>query len=329
MNPTRSLTFHGIYVATVCPFTPGGDIDAEMLARLLDSAMQTEGIVGVLINGHAGENFVLDRDEKRRVVQIARETIGSRAILVCGLNAEASAEAALHAQDAEQAGAHAIMVFPPFSWALSQDRTMAVRHHTIIADACALPMMLYQAGVGAGEMAYKPEVLGQLVQLPSVVAIKEGSWETARYEFNRRLVKEIAPDVAVMASGDEHLFSCFALGSEGSLVSLAVLVPDLIVALERAIARADLDLARTLNQRISPLAKAIYGTPPGGHATARLKTCLKLLGRLPHDATRAPLGPLPAEEVAVRFGVGHLHTGAVDRDHPPPGQPRPRRVRPR
>jgi len=299
MLPQHPQAFHGIYAATICPFKTSGEIDDAVLARHLDATMNTEGIVGVLINGHAGENFVLTRDEKRRVIDIARETIGQRAILVCGLNAEASTEAALHAQDAEQAGANAIMVFPPYSWALSQDKTMALNHHTQIAHACGLPMMLYQAGVGAGEMAYKPETLARLVQLPNVVAIKEGSWETARYEANRRLVKNIAPHVAVMASGDEHLFSCFALGSEGSLVSLAVLIPDLIVGLERALAKADIALARTLNQRISPLAKAIYGTPPGGHATARLKTCLKLLGRLPHDATRAPLGPLPAEEITA------------------------------
>lgn len=299
MLPPRPQPFNGIYVATVCPFNTSGGIDDSALASLLTSAMDTEGIVGVLINGHAGENFVLTREEKRRVVDIAHDSIGQRAILVCGLNAEASAEAALHAQDAQRAGADAIMVFPPYSWALSQDKTMALNHHTIIAESCGLPIMLYQAGVGAGSMAYTPEVLTRLVQLPTVVAIKEGSWETARYESNRRLVKDIAPHVAVMASGDEHLFSCFAIGSEGSLVSLAVLIPELIVGLERALANGDLALAQGLNQRISPLAKAIYGTPPGGHATARLKTCLKLLGRLQHDATRAPLGPLPPEEIAA------------------------------
>ena len=297
MSHQQAEAFHGIYVATVCPFDAKGEIDATALSNHLEAATSSEGIVGVLINGHAGENFLLSRFEKRRVLEIAHETIGQKALVVCGVNAEASAEAALHAQDVEKTGADAIMVFPPFSWALSQDKTMVLNHHAAIIAACNLPLMLYQASVGAGQMAYLPETLAQLVQLPNVVAIKEGSWETARYEANRFLIKSIAPHVAVMASGDEHLFSCFALGSEGSLVSLAAIIPDLIVGLKHALANADLDLARKLNDRISPLAKAIYGTPPNGHATARLKTCLKLLGRLPHDATRAPIGPLPLEEV--------------------------------
>jgi 4-hydroxy-tetrahydrodipicolinate synthase len=296
MLPARANAFHGIYVATICPLRSDGGIDEAALARHLDQAMAADGIVGVLINGHAGENFSLTREEKRRVTEIANRTIGDRAIIVCGLNTESSAEAAQHARDAEAAGADALMVFPPYSWSLSQDRAMAFNHHRIIGAASGLPMMLYQAGVGAGEMAYVPEVLAELVKLPSVVAIKEGSWETARYEANRRLVKRIAPHVAVMASGDEHLLPCFALGSEGSLVSLAVLVPDLIVGLARAIDASDLATARALNDRIFPLAKAIYGTRPGGYATARLKICLRLLGRLECDATRSPLGPLPAAE---------------------------------
>ena len=85
--------------------------------------------------------------------------------------------------------------------------------------------------------------------------------------------------------------------SDGSLVSLAAVVPELVIALADAVERKDLDAARALNERLYPLAKAIYGTAPGGYATARLKTCLKLLGRIPSDFMRLPISPLPASEV--------------------------------
>jgi 4-hydroxy-tetrahydrodipicolinate synthase len=299
MIPSGTNPFHGIYTATICPLTADGSLDEPVLARHLADAVATDGIVGVLINGHAGENFTLSRAEKKRVVEIAQATIGHRAILVCGINAESSLEAADHARDAESAGADALLVFPPFSWALSQDATMALNHHRIIAAASSLPLMLYQAGVGTRDMAYNEDTLSALVRLPNVVGIKEGSWESARYEANRRLVRRVAPHVAVMASGDEHLLTCMTIGSEGSLVSLAVLVPDLIVALDRAVACSDLGTARSLNDRIYPLATAIYGTAPGAHATARLKTCLKLLGKLSNDGMRPPLGPLGREETRM------------------------------
>src|SRR5207237_8454559 len=105
-----------------------------------------------------------------------------------------------------------------------------------IHEATPLPLFLFQGSVRAGQTAFTPDVLRELLKLPRLVGIKEGSWETSAYDAVRRLTKSVRPDVAVMASGDEHLFTCFVLGSEGSLVSLADVVPELIVAFDRAVA---------------------------------------------------------------------------------------------
>jgi 4-hydroxy-tetrahydrodipicolinate synthase len=294
--PSHDHPFHGIYVATLTPFQADGRIDETALAAHFCKFASVPGIVGVLCNGHAGENFLLSREERRRVTEIAAETIGGTHMVVSGILCEATEEAAQHAQDAAAAGADCVLVFPPFSWALSQDEHMAVTHHRRIGEACGLPMMLYQAGVSSA-LAYRPDVLVQLVRLPQVVGIKEGSWESNAYDRNRRLVQSVAPHVAIMASGDEHLLSCFVVGSEGSLVSLAVLMPAEIVALDQAVRDGDLATARRLHQRIQPLANAIYGQAPGGLATARLKACMELIGAWKNGAPRPPITDLPAGEM--------------------------------
>lgn len=320
MIPHNAHPFRGIYAATLTPLDAEGRLDEALLERHFASLAEVDGIVGVLCNGHAGEGFLLSREERRRVTQVAARTIGARAIVVSGVLCEESGEAARHAADAQEAGADAVLVFPPFSWALSQDGEMAVRHHRAVAAAAPLPMMLYQAGVGTGAMAYRPEVLVRLAQLPGVVAVKEGSWEVGAYDRHRRLLAREAPHVAMMASGDEHLFPCFAIGSEGSLVSLAVLMPEAIVALDRAVAAGDLAQARRLHDLIQPLAVAIYGTPPGGHATARLKACMALLGRWPSGRARPPILELPADEIGA-LETALAAAGLLDRDGPTPPAP--------
>jgi 4-hydroxy-tetrahydrodipicolinate synthase len=298
MIPSHDAPFNGIYAATLCPLDAHGrHLDEAALARHLEDVAAVDGIVGLLINGHAGENSALSRDEKRRVVEIAHSICGERSIIVAGVNSEDSYEAQAHTDDARRAGADALLLFPPYSWALSTDLETVVTHHRIANENARLPMMLYQAGVNTGSMAYTPAMLTALVSLPEVVAIKEGSWETGAYEANRRLSKSVAPHVAVMASGDEHLFPCFAIGTEGSLVSLAAVVPELIVSLYRAVLRSDLGKAQQLHARVYPLAKAIYGTTPGSHANARLKACLHLLGKFPQPSMRPPISRLSAEEV--------------------------------
>ncbi|MFT4069702.1 dihydrodipicolinate synthase family protein [Paraburkholderia sp.] len=298
MIPSHDAPFNGIYAATLCPLDAHGrHLDEAALARHLEDVVAVDGIVGLLINGHAGENFALSRDEKRRVVEIAHSVAGDRSIIVAGVNSEDSYEAQAQTDDAKRAGADVLLLFPPYSWALSTDLQTVITHHRIANENARLPMMLYQAGVSTGSMAYTPAMLTALVSLPEVVAIKEGSWETSAYEANRRLAKSVAPHVAVMASGDEHLFSCFAIGTEGSLVSLAAVVPELIVSLYRAVKHGNLPRAQQLHARIYPLAKAIYGTAPGSHANARLKACLHLLGKIPCPSMRPPVPPLLAAEV--------------------------------
>ena len=297
MIPTGPDPFHGIYPATLCPFDRDFAIDEATLARHVASMAEVPGNVGILCNGHAGENFLLSRAEARRVAEIVSRTVGDRCIVVSGVNAENSIEAAEIACEVVAAGADAAMVFPPNGWALGVDGQMALTHHRMIVDAVDAPIMLYQASVNAGRMAYTPDVLTELVRLPQVVAIKDGSWEVAAYEASRRLIKAVAPGVAVMGSGDEHLLTSYAIGSDGSLVSLSVVIPEVIVALREAMLAGDIAAARRAHEVIYPLAKAIYGTPPGIHATARLKCCLKLLGRLPDDRTRPPIGPLGNTEV--------------------------------
>ena len=278
----------GIHAATIVPMTPDFLIDAPALAAHIASVTSVPGINGLLVNGHAGENFVLSRDEKRRVVEIAREHAPKDCVIVSGINHESSLEAAREAAALEQAGADGLLVFPPNSWALPHADNCVIEHHRRICEATSVPLMLYAAPVGAGAMAYAPPLLEQLVADRRIVAIKEGSWEVAAYERNLSLIRKLRPDFAVLASGDEHLLTSYMIGTDGSQVSLAAVVPELVVELWAAAGAKDWDQARAIHQTLCPLATAIYRDAPGGRATARLKACLKLLGRLACDAVRPP-----------------------------------------
>ncbi len=296
----------GVHAATVCPMRPDFAVDEPALAAHAAAVAQAPGIRGLLVNGHAGENALLTRREARAVVATVRAAVGPGVVLTAGVNAECSLEAARLAADAEAEGADAVLVFPPNGWALFQDRGAAVLHHRHVRNACDLPLVLYQAPVRAGAMPYSPALLAELCADPRVAGVKEGSWEVAAYEASRRAVHAVRPDVAVLGSGDEHLLTSWLIGSEGSQVSLAAVVPGPVVALWDAAAAGDWAAARRWHDVIYPLALAIYGAAPGGRATTRLKACLHLLGRIPHPTVRPPLVPLDAGELGrLRAALAH------------------------
>jgi 4-hydroxy-tetrahydrodipicolinate synthase len=301
--PTGMQTFsdrlRGIHAATIVPMMPDFAVDEARLAAHLTSVASTPGINGLLVNGHAGENFVLSLAEKQRVVELAREHAPRDCLIVSGVNHESSLEAAREAVALEQAGANGLLVFPPNSWALGHADDCVIEHHHRIRDATTVPLMLYAAPVGAGAMAYAPPLLERLVADPRFVAIKEGSWEVATYEQNLRLIRKLRPEFVVLGSGDEHLLTSYLVGSAGSQVSLACVVPELVVNLWNAAEAGHWEQARAAHEKLYPLAVAIYRDAPGGRATVRLKACLKLLGRLSCDAVRPPQPPATRGELRV------------------------------
>ncbi|MBK5925589.1 dihydrodipicolinate synthase family protein [Rhodovulum sulfidophilum] len=290
----------GLYAATICPMRADGALDLDSLEAHFAAVLATEGLDGLLLNGHAGEGVFLSRDEAATVVRHAKAIAPAKRVLAA-VSAEATAEAAADAQAARAAGADGIMVFAPFSWALGADPSAIVAHHKGIAEAAEGPIYLFQGSVGSGGLHYGPDTLAALLDIEAVVGIKEGSWETRAYEDTLRLTRTLRPDVAVMASGDEHLFACYQFGSDGSAVSLAAVVPGLIVALDAAVRAEDTDAALAIHRKLYPLAKAIYARP--GHlAAARLKTCLARLGRIDSPACRAPtprIDPAEADRLAA------------------------------
>ena len=300
MIPDGPARWHGIYPSTVLPMRPDFAPDWDAYAAHTAACGLHPGIAGVLCNGHAGENFVISAEEKRRAVAETVRVAGASRIVVAGVNAEGSLDAAREAATAAAAGADAVMVFPPNGFAVSGDADAVVLHHQVVAAAVpGVPLFLFQAHHAAGGMAYPPETLDRLLDLPGVVGIKEGGWEVNRYDALRCRVLARRPDVAVLASGDEHLMACMAHGSDGSMVSLADIVPADILALDAAIRRSDLLAARAMHERIRPLATAIYGQPPPGRATARIKWCLHALGRIPCAAARPPVQPVDEVEAAT------------------------------
>lgn len=304
-NPAKQLC--GIHAATICPMDSDARIIDAELSDHISTVTNVSGIRGLLLNGHAGEGAMLDLAERARVVEIARESSPEGCVITAGVTAESTRVAMEEAVASARAGADAILVFPPNHWAGGVDEEIVVEHHKAIADACGLPVVLYKAPVTSGPMSYSPALLKALLEsVDAIAAIKEGSWEVASYEATWRLTGAVRPDVAVLGSGDEHLLTSYLIGSLGSQVSLAAVIPETVVALFDAAQSNDWVEARKQHEQLYALSVAIYRDTPGYLATARLKACLKILGKITSDTVRRPMRQLNESEIAkLRSVLGH------------------------
>ena len=65
----------GIYAANIVPLKTDKSIDTENLAKHVRDVSNVKGIKGLLVNGHAGENFTLSANEQIQVLKIIKETL--------------------------------------------------------------------------------------------------------------------------------------------------------------------------------------------------------------------------------------------------------------
>jgi 4-hydroxy-tetrahydrodipicolinate synthase len=296
----------GIYAATVVPLKKNKSIDEIALNNHIKDIIKTNGIKGLLLNGHAGENFTLNVDEQIKVIRIAKQYKNLDKKLISGLNFEDPVLASNVAKKMKKAGVDAILIFPPFSWSQGISSEMIYQHHKTICDKINKPIFIYQSSIYSGQLSYKKELLKRLLKIKNVIGVKEGSWDFKSYVDNYKYLKKINKDFLVMASGDEHLYPCFKYASDGSQVSLAAITPEKIVELIRLIENKQYSEAKKLDKKLLILAKNIYGKYPPNFATARIKYCLKVLKKIPNDLMRSSIALNNSEKIQLKKSLKSL-----------------------
>lgn len=296
----------GIYAATVVPLKKNKSINEIALKNHIKDIIKTNGIKGLLLNGHAGENFTLNIDEQIKVIKIAKKYKGLDKKLISGLNFEDPLLASNVAKKMTKAGADAILIFPPFSWSQGISEEMIFKHHKIICNKITKPVFLYQSSIYSGHLSYKKNLLKKLLKIKNIIGVKEGSWDYKNYVSNYKFLKKIKKEFLVMASGDEHIYPCFKYASDGSQVSLAAITPEKIVELIRLIENKEFSKAKKLDKKLLILAKNIYGKYPPNFATARIKYCLKVIKKIPNDLMRSSISLNANEKIKLKKSLKAL-----------------------
>ena len=277
-----SESFHGVLPALITPFTEdGAAVDEAALAANV-GRLVAAGVGGLVPGGSTGEFTTLTNAERRRVTEVVVEAAGRRVPVVPGTGALSTRETVELSVHAEQAGAAAVMVVPPFYDAPRWNELKA--HYEAVADAISIPIMYYNLP-GATGVKLSAQ---QLRELP-VTSLKDtGGDAIAATEL-------IQTDGPTLLNGwDTLTFAALAAGVPAVVWGTASIIPDQCVELHRLlIDDIDLPAARELWKRIWPLCRFLESQS----YSAAVKTACRLVG----DTTgpvRAPL--LELDEAATR-----------------------------
>jgi 4-hydroxy-tetrahydrodipicolinate synthase len=289
----------GVIPAALLPFTATLEVDEGQYRAHLRDIAAVDGITGITINGHAAEVHALTIDEQKRAMVVTRDELADKVPMIVGIHTSSSLEAGRLAAYAEQQGADALLVFPPYVMALGGHLRpeMIQEHLRHITGASSLPIILFQYPLISNLTFPLPTLLALCDRFPQICAIKDQCGDGNLHEQHIRELKRLARPVSVLTTHSAWLLGSLALGCDGLLSGAGSTIAPLQVALYRAVKRGDLVEARAINDRIYPTVRAFYDAPLCDMHN-RMKEAQVLLGRLKEAHVRPPLAELSGKEIA-------------------------------
>ena len=282
--------FKGSIVAIVTPFCKG-QVDYEKLRELVEFQI-SGGTDAIVPCGTTGEASTLDYDEHIQVVRTVVEQVKGRVPVVAGTGSNSTAEAIELSQKAKDAGVDGVLLVTPYYNKPTQEGL--VRHYTAIADAVALPQILYNVPGRTG-VNMLPETVARLAPHKNIVAIKEA---TGSLQQASEILALCGEKIDVLSGDDFITFPMMACGARGVISVLANIMPKAVGDLTDAFFAGDLATARKLHLETLKISNAMFieSNP------IPVKTALGLMGKC-SDEVRLPLCPMSEGNKAKLAGI--------------------------
>jgi len=291
--------FGGIYTPIVTPFQDNEDIDYGKLKHNLERWGKTD-LNGIVVLGSNGEFVYLSWDEKLELVNFVRENFNPDKKIIVGTACESTRETIILSKKMADLGADAVLVLPPNYYKGGMKEEVLYKHFSDVADAAAVPVMLYNMPANTG-INLSSSLVAKLAKHPNIVGIKDTSGNIVQIT---EIVRDTDESFAVFAGNAGYLLPALTVGARGATLALANILPEDCCKLVTLFSAGKLEEAKKLQQRmVEP-----NFTVTGRFGVPGLKIAMDLLGYQGGNPRR-PLRPLSdenkriVEQVLTEYGV--------------------------
>ncbi|NUT32973.1 MAG: dihydrodipicolinate synthase family protein [Hamadaea sp.] len=276
----RASAWHGVLVAIATPFRSDLSVDYDRLQEHV-AWLAANGCHGIVPNGSLGEYQTLTDEERAAIVTAVVEAAPEGVSVVPGVGAYGGHQGKRWAEQAAQAGAHAVMSLPPNAYAASPAEVVA--HYEAVASA-GLPVVAYNNPFDT-KVDLTPELLADLHGRGLIQAVKEFSGDVRRLHR----IHELAPGLDVLAGADDVLLELVTQGAVGWIAGFPNALPSQSVQLYELCRTGELEKALPLYRQVH----AAYRWDSKPLFVQAIKLGMDLAGRYggPCRPPRLPLTP--------------------------------------
>jgi 4-hydroxy-tetrahydrodipicolinate synthase len=267
------------------PFDADGALDLDKAQELANHLVE-QGNDGLLVNGTTGESPTTTDAEKMSLLRVVLQTVGDRATVLCGAGTYDTEHSRQLARQAEEHGAHGLLVVTPYYSRPPQAGLLA--HFTTVADATDLPMMLYDIPPRS-VVPIAVDTLRRLAEHPRILAVKDAKGDLIAGS------EVISNTDLVYYSGDDGLnLPWLSIGAVGYVSVIGHVVAGRLRSMLDNYEMGEVTAARHIHNGLLPVLRAFSRV--GG--VVFCKTAMRMRG-LDIGDPRLPLPPATEENVSA------------------------------
>ncbi|MEB7924622.1 dihydrodipicolinate synthase family protein [Atlantibacter hermannii] len=235
--------FRGIISAVVTPMHADESVNYAALETLAHAQL-ARGVEGFYCCGSSGEGPLLRFDERKQVLATLVNAAQGKVPVIAHVGTPRTQDAVELAKSAEQDGASAVSLVPPYYYKYSREEIIA--YYRRVLDAISIPVILYNipqfTGVELDSLTAEA-LLGD----EQVLGVKHTSHNL--YSLERMIARY--PAKVFFNGFDEIFLSSLAAGATATVGTTVNLQPELFLALRTAFRQGDIPKAQRLQQQIN------------------------------------------------------------------------------
>ena len=279
----------GVLLPIITPFDEKVRIDEPVMRELVDFHIKA-GVQGLFVLGSTGQGPAMTIEDRKQAAAIALDQAKARVPVVIHVG---TADTASSVELAEHAAAHkadAVAIVPPYYYSDHTDYEI-IAHYEAVHRAVSLPIYIYENPKYSG-ISISPALAARMKEkVPALKGIKVAYGQGALLEYVRLL-----PDVSVF-TGNADLFGLVPFGVAGMINPPTSFVPELCVALFKALDEKDYPKAVEAQKRVDTAGRLVasrlrkYGRVP-------LQEVFRMRGFAVKRFPKWETEQMPKEEVA-------------------------------
>jgi 4-hydroxy-tetrahydrodipicolinate synthase len=297
--PTPRPLIHGVVAALGTPLDARENLHEEGMRRQIRLQLRA-GVDALLVLGSMGAMQLLKDDTCLEALRVAVDEAGAKVPIIAGCGDTSTERTRIRIRRAEEAGATAIALVPPYFCVFTQQELL--RYFTSLARTAEVPLVLYDNPYFTKhDLGF--DLIVNLAKQRKIVGLKA----SGEFLTLRRAAEHFAGSGFAVLSGHSDLFDvALDLGAVGIVDGLFAAAPEIGVEILRA-SRAGQRAAAAAAQRKFNRLAAIVGIDS---VFAGFTAAMNLRG-VPGNFAVAPFTPITPEGrrrvAAILAEVGLIH----------------------